>query len=360
MALEEPLFSELVQRLHGEKGMRRKVRLLAGSWSLLQKLSPQQREHLGLAIGNRWAWRNIESLFGNPESLSDNQRQVKEFFDSMRETDPAELRQIGREVKEGNFNTVKSRVMEAVEEALDDETAVEGELPEPVQVEPEPEPDLKEEVAVGPQVGPVAAPEVVERQPDSSTPAPQDPSGEPEESQSAEAPVAESPNMEPQAVDPEPGREPEPEADPQIEPVERSESQDSTAEPAATEDEPFAAYRTENAALSAVDSMRILRQLASGDAASTRAGRAALVESLSSGWAARRAVSALIRSHAAADLGEALALVRQLPTDTQRTWCLGDLVEFWDLDEEARRSVLAAAPTDAARRRLARRAQRAG
>ena len=94
MALEEPLFSELLQRLHGEKGMRRKVRLLAGSWSLLHKLSPQQREHLGLAIGNRWAWRNIESLFGNPARLSENQREVKEFFDSMRETDPEDLRQI--------------------------------------------------------------------------------------------------------------------------------------------------------------------------------------------------------------------------------------------------------------------------
>ena len=54
-----------------------------------------------------------------------------------------------------------------------------------------------------------------------------------------------------------------------------------------------------------------------------------------------------------------LSLVRGLPTAGQQTWCLGDLLQSWQLDDEAREEILAAAPTPSARRRLARRVARA-
>ena len=322
MPLEEPLFSELLQRLDGESGMRRKVRLLAGSWSLLRELSAEQRQQLALAVGNRWAWRNIETLFGNSRQLSDNQREVKEFFESMRETDPRELRTIGREIKDGNFATVQSRVMGALEEALEEEIDSEDNLPEPVEPVPEPSRPAPEEPGERPSVAPTPA--------------------EPEES-----PIAQPAVARPEERDPTPELEPKPQPEPA----------DITFEQNLVEDAPFYDNRRDATALSGVDSLRLLRRLSSGQISSTRAGRAAMVGSLASGWAARRAVSSIIRSHSVADVDEALALIRRLPTATQQTWCLGDLVQHWDLDDDARGRVLAAAPTESVRSRLALRAR---
>ena len=66
----------------------------------------------------------------------------------------------------------------------------------------------------------------------------------------------------------------------------------------------------------------------------------------------------MIRSHSATDLEEALGLIRRLPGATDQLWCLGDLIQYWDLDDEARRRVVDAAPTEPGKRRLARRAER--
>jgi len=307
MPLAEPLFSELIVRLDGESGMRRKVRVLASSWSLLRELSPQQRERLALAIGNRWAWRNIESLFGNTGELSENQRQVKAFFDDLRGTEPEELREIGKQIREGEFTAAKSRLLDAVGEALEEESEPEDDSQGAVEAEPESRREA-------PVVTPPVAPSVIE---------------------AMESEPAQRPSVTPPPVEPEP--------EPAIGPEE------SSVEP----------RRSDRGPLSAVESLSVLRQLSAGEAPSTRAGRAAMVRSLTSGWAARRAVSSIIRSHSAADLSEALALIRQLPTAAQQIWCIGDLVEHWDLEDGERRRVLAEAPTDSARRRLALRARRA-
>ena len=329
MSLAEPQLQHLLKRLEAESGMRRKVRVLAGSWSVLQELSPEQRERVALAVGNRWAWRNIDRLFGNPLEMSDNQREVKSFFDSFRDTDPAELRRVGREIREGEFGGARSRVMDALEDALEEETEVEDESQAPVEAVPEPRPPAP------------AAPAVVE---------------------TASTVAAESSRSEPE---PEPEIEPEPEAKPELEPEPELKPEperehdpaDFDVEPTPVEDTPFEGYQEEAAVLSAVEALRVLRRLSSGRVSSTPAGRAAMVGSLGSGWAARRAVTSIIRSHSADDLDEALALIRRLPTATQQTWCLGDLVQFWDLDDDERSRVLAAAPTESARNRLAHRAR---
>jgi len=56
------------------------------------------------------------------------------------------------------------------------------------------------------------------------------------------------------------------------------------------------------------------------------------------------------------DVGEALQLIEGLARLGQRTWCLADLIERGGLDADALARVIAAAPSDASRRRLARRA----
>ena len=87
-------------------------------------------------------------------------------------------------------------------------------------------------------------------------------------------------------------------------------------------------------------------------------GRARLLERLGPGWARRSGLSQLIRTGSLQGLDEALDLIDGLDTPVQKSWCLGDLVQHWDLGEAEITRVLDAAPTPAARRRLQGRAQR--
>lgn len=339
MPLEEPLFSELIQRLDGERGMRRKVSLLVGSWSLLRKLSPEQRESVALAVGNRWAWRNIESLFGHAGELSNSQRQVKDFFDSMGRTDPGKLQEVSSEIRQEGFRAAAKHVLGAVEEVLgDDEPRLDQEPVDPVGGETEvgASPAQEREGAVDVQQEVPSDIEVRPGEPEPLEPPPKKPA----ERLTVEPPVAE---LEP---------------DPEPKPLE-SEPQGPAVEPAPEEDQPFEYRQQDVVALSAIESLRALRRLANGQVSPTRSGRAAMIDSLASGWAARRALTSIIRSHSVADLDEALALIRRLPGATQQTWCLGDLIQYWNLDEGGRRRVLAAAPTEADRRRLKGRTRRA-
>ena len=83
-----------------------------------------------------------------------------------------------------------------------------------------------------------------------------------------------------------------------------------------------------------------------------RSGRAALLASLGGGWASRRALCTMIGEGVIPSLDEALALVASLARPGQQTGCLADLMAR-DPSPAERERVLAAAPTDAARRRLA-------
>ena len=101
---------------------------------------------------------------------------------------------------------------------------------------------------------------------------------------------------------------------------------------------------------------RIRREAPSWDHRSLREA----LDSLGGGWAARRALSALIRERVLTDLDEALELIGHLDGDAARGWCLGDLLHSWPLDGGERRRVLAAAPSPAWRRRLSWAAARTG
>ena len=105
----------------------------------------------------------------------------------------------------------------------------------------------------------------------------------------------------------------------------------------------------------------MLRHLDSGSLDVDTAGeRAALLDRLAGGWAARRALSQLIRREQIHDLDEALWLVERLDSPFRRTWCLGDLVASWNLSVEEIERVVSAAPTPAAGRRLRSRSRHPG
>lgn len=405
MKLHEVRLEQLIKRLEAEPLMGGKVRVLSGSWPLLRELSPRQRKRVALAVGSRWGWRNLERLFGPPGKLSDNQSKVKSIFDRMRDADPEELRQLGKEIKKGGFAGAQNRLLGALEEVLEEKIAAEdgAKQRDPVPgVTVEPGDGPKQPGTVPPPPPAWLPPTMLDRLDESEEPAGQNQAAE----QSEQAELAEV--TEPGAADPEEpaeteteaSRSGEPAADPKRHDVEVTEpigafretslqgpQLEEAAEPASAEaavpapsdtaaevvegsrsgivpgpEAPalLEPRRRDATALSAVEALHALRRLATGDAPPTRADRAALVGSLGSGWAARRAVSSMIRSGTGIDLEEALALIQRLSAPSHRTWCLADLLEHEQLDEEERARVLALAPTEAAKRRLARRVARAG
>ena len=88
-------------------------------------------------------------------------------------------------------------------------------------------------------------------------------------------------------------------------------------------------------------------------------GLRSVVEAFPDGWARRRALVELLRNGAPAALGDALGLVEILGSERDRLWCLGTLARPAEnrraLNPQDRETLLAAAPSPTARRRLERR-----
>jgi len=85
-------------------------------------------------------------------------------------------------------------------------------------------------------------------------------------------------------------------------------------------------------------------------------GLRSVAEAFPDGWARRRALVELLRNGAPAALGDALGLLEILGSERDRLWCLGTLAENRRaLNPQDRETLLAAAPSSTARRRLERR-----
>ncbi len=85
-------------------------------------------------------------------------------------------------------------------------------------------------------------------------------------------------------------------------------------------------------------------------------GLRSVVEAFPDGWARRRALVELLRNGSPAALGDALGLLEILGSERDRLWCLGTLAENRRaLNSQDRETLLAAAPSPTARRRLERR-----
>ena len=84
-------------------------------------------------------------------------------------------------------------------------------------------------------------------------------------------------------------------------------------------------------------------------------GLRSVVEAFPDGWARRRALVELLRTGVPPALGDALGLVEVLGSERDRLWCLGTLAENRRaLNPQDRETLLAAAPSPTARRRLER------
>jgi hypothetical protein len=353
---------ELLRALGRERSLRGRLRVLGRSWQLLRSLSPAERERVAMRVGSRWAWKRLEKSFLRDGELDETEQLVGRVFERLGDSDPAELRRLASLVRSrdraGAQDLLLMTLREALEEEADAGEAGGRETQAPAAQPPDEPPERR--------VPPAAAEPPPERRPPAA----------------AETPSKPPP---PRRAGPSPSTEPEPElvddaagvlASSLARPVEAA-AEPPPPTPVAAPEPPLSALavppeqrppfgalgapreqRAPFGALGGAERIRRLRALQREGVAAElgREGRARLVASLGGGWASRRALSHMIAAGALDDLDEALRLVAALARPSQQSWCLADLIEHWPLDEEGRARVLGAAPSDAARLRLARRA----
>lgn len=299
---------ELLRSLARERGLRGKLRVIARAWTLLRSLSVSEREQVAMRLGSKWAWRRIERAFLKDGELSEREALVGRAFERLGRAEPEELRSLANAITTGDTADAQDLLTTALGEALEEE-AKEGARVEVGVFE-----EMEETSA--PIAPPVAAPAELVAAPV-------------EVLASAMAhPVARPPNA----------------------PPPRAESEAPIV--------PLNAIFADVAARSGRQALEVLRVLRETPEEVGRAGgstRAALVTSLGGGWASRRAVSHMIEKRSLDDLDEALRLIAGLTRPGQQIWCLGDLLEHWDLEAADVERILERAPSAAARRRLAHR-----
>lgn len=300
---------DFIETLSAQRGLHRKVRLLGHYWRQVRDLPAEDRERIALALGSASAWKHLEKLFGADGYLSEGELAVKRALRRVGTADPAELRILATRLRSGDYTEVGSDLLDAMGRALDDEVGA------PPQVDFEPEPEAVSAPAPEPDPEPAAAPETEPAPVAESAPAAMSEPATLSESAPEEEPatqVAAMPPLPPSRVEARFEREPE-----------RAPSPD---------------RRPENQA---------------------RAERRRMMLAATAGWRRRRFLGEWIREGELESLDEALSLAALLESDAQHTWCLGDLVQHWPLEDDQLERVLAAAPSTSARTRLLTRYERA-
>ncbi len=349
---------EFLHELSARRGLHRKIGLVGRYWRQVQALPADKQQQVALALGSKAAWNRLEKLFAKDGTLSDGKLAVKRALDRVGRAEPDELRDLASKVRSGNYADVSRELVEVVGEALDeeadsDEIAGAG---EEAAIDDETEPPDAGEANGEPAVDDAEA--FHEAPPDSAPASAADPADD-DAPHVVEAPVAAAaavsspplpevvaaPTLPPPpevVAAPTPSPTPEVVADPTPPPPEAVAAPDTTRAPTLTAAEKLGLLRT-------------LRADPGYGARLGRSGRAQLLARLGSGWATRRALSELIRGQAVEDLDEALRLTGHLHSEVQKTWCLGDLVQYWALDEPELERVLRAARSPATSARLRRR-----
>jgi hypothetical protein len=376
--LEIESLEELLRALGHERSLRARLRVLGHSWQLLRQLSPAEREKVALRLGSSWAWSRLEKSFLRDGELDETEELVGRVFERLGDSDPAELRKLASMIRSGDRAGSQDLLLLTLQEALEEEALAVETAPQP---DPWPFPgqDLAApDLAAGPtRTAPVRQP-AREQKAKPAEPEPRPPEPVAQAAREIE-PDPQPLEPVPQALEPDPrALEPTGRSGPErvasvsgalasslARPVESAATQPAVSwlEPASVdvhEDEPSDGSSIHpSSALDGVDRLRSLRSLHADPRVGAdlgRQGRARLVESLGGGWASRRALSHMIASGGMNDLNEVLLLIAGLARPGHRTWCLADLIERGGLDATALERVLAAAPSDGARRRLARRA----
>lgn len=332
---------ELFDALGRSRKLSERLRVLGHAWPLLRSLSPRQREQVGLRVGSRWAWKRLEKAFLSDGELNDNERLIGRIFERMGDSDPKELRKLAAAVRGGDHEDVKDMLMIELREALEDE-AEDVEEYSVAEVDLEPEPGVEEEASLAPEPPPIAvAAPVID--------------GVDDVLASSRATVVEAVGL-PPAVDPHIAAPPTPHSPEPPTVAQVAKPQPSAPALAGAAMEPRDIEAIEG--FQRMEALRSLRAPPLSGAGLDVAGRARMVASLGHGWASRRALSQMIAARSIDSLEEALSLIGGLSRSGQRLWCLGDLVEHWDLSEGDLEQVLAATPSAASRRRLAGRVAR--
>jgi hypothetical protein len=352
VSLPEVNFEEFLRQLAAQRGTTGKLRFAARFADKLRRLPDSERRRVALALGSEAAWNQLERLFLRDLTLSGEEQMVQQALDRLGSSDPAELRRWAQVLRGGDPRKVGELVATAVQAALEqtsDETAPAGE-------------------EGGSRLSSAPTGEEGERRWSSA------PTGEEGERRWSSAPAAEEAESRPAPpapapAPPSPGPSVAAPPDTDIGTADRvTEAVISPADPRRFHGppHPLPSHRFgpppfgRPAGVAASQSLRELRELhrnPAGVAALGADGRAELVARLGSGWASRRAVSAMIRSGAVAGVDEALQLIAGLDTPARRNWCLGVLLDSFELTEGERERVLEAVPSAAARRRLAARSR---
>lgn len=334
----------LLRALARERSLRGRLRVLGRAWTLLRSLSPAERDQVAMRLGSRWAWRRVEKAFLADGELDESERLVGQAFERLGRADPRELRDMARAIRRGDVGAARDSLLLTLTEALEEEAG------DAEAREPEPEPEPRSAAEPEPEPEPPAEPR-------STTPAEVvDSAAGVLASVRARAtePIASGPRV-PEAAGtrstpaPPPARAPASTAPPSTPPEPRVPP---PAEPPDLPDLPSPG------AGSGGQRLRVLRDLQRQEQPGAdlgRTGRATLLESLGGGWASRRALSRMIAARSLDGADEALDLIGRLLRPAQQAWCLADLIAHWQLAPDEVERVLAAAPSDAARRRLLRR-----
>lgn len=311
---------ELVQQLGSTFSPFERLKILSRAWAVLRAMTPQERlvvaSQLGLdhadeildAIARRSGHEASPTLVAMIErSQMKGTAHLPELIADLR--DPRKrterLRQSAQAVVEGALAGVPEPKPVPPPPA-----PVAPRVPVPVAAPPEP-------VAVAPSPPPIVAPPI------------------------AAPPIAVPSVAAPPVVEPPPPPRPPP------------------APPARTvTDDGLAAKLTEASSLTA--RFHVLRHHLAEAKGLPADGLRSAVEAFPDGWARRRALVELLETGAPAALGDALGLVEALGSERDRLWCLGTLASSLAKSRRAfnaqeRESLLAAAPSPTARRRLERR-----
>ena len=79
---------------------------------------------------------------------------------------------------------------------------------------------------------------------------------------------------------------------------------------------------------------RVLRSGLERNGGSRLGDVAQLLDAFPAGWARRRALTALLRHHIPDNLEHALAFIDEQESSAARRWCLGTLLDHWELSSE--------------------------
>lgn len=296
---------ELLQQLGSTYSPFERLKILSRAWKLLRAMSPQERLVVATQLGLDHADEVVEAVA--KRSGHETSPALIAMIEKAQTRGTAHLPELVADLRDPQRRAerLKQEAQAVVAEAL-------AEPPAPKSAPPKPTP-------------PVAA-------------APPPPQPTP-------ATVAPAPPVPVQAVPPPPPppavKEPPPPPKPQPVPVARK-TDGALAEKLAE-------------ASSLTGRFQILRRHLRDARGLPVDGLRSVVEAFPDGWARRRALVELLSAGSPAALHDALVLVETLGSERDRLWCLGTLAETRPLDPQGRDDLLAAIPSQAARRRLERR-----